>query len=243
MAIGTAIALAGIGAATGIAQTVSAKKASDAQVEASQSAAQLQLQGQREAIAAQQAAEDRVYAETAYSRQLGENALTQMSQMGAFDPGDYTASDAYGLQLTEGTNALENMSAAQGMSRSGAAMKDALRYSQDLASADYNDWYAQQETTYNNDYNRLMGIANIGSGSQAQQIAATQSTANNVSNALLSGNNAIANSYLAAGDARASGYTNTGNALSGMFGDASGLLGMYQGGYFDNQKPLSGLFS
>lgn len=230
MALG--LVLGGLAAASGIAQASAAKKASDAQVEASQNAAQLQLQGQREAIAAQKAAEDRVYAETAYSRKLGENALTKMSQMGAFDPGDYTASDEYGLQLTEGTNALNNMAAASGMSRSGAAMKDALRYSQGLAAADYSDWYAREETTYNNDYNRLLGVANIGSGSQAQQIAATQSTANNVSNALISGNNSIANSMLAAGDARASGYTNTGNALSGMFGDGAGLLGLHQGGYF-----------
>lgn len=243
MAIGTAIALAGASVASSAIQANSAKKAASAQSDAAMSAAELNLTAQREAIAAQQAAEDRIYEETAYSRGLGDNALGQMAGMGSFDPGEYTASDSYNFQLAEGQKSMDNMASARGMSRSGAAMKDALRFSQGLASDDYSDWYAREENTFNNEYNRLAGIANIGAGSQAQQIAATQSAASNTSNILTTGANTVGNYYTSAGDARASGYLGAGNALSGLMGDGAGLLGMYQGGYFDNQKPLNGLFS
>lgn len=266
MAIGTAAALAIGAGVSGVAGMASANKAAKAQTEAAEKSADtslaaakyqadLALQGQRESIAAQNAALERQIALTEPLRTSGLNALAEMQSLAdeGFNPTGFTADPGYQFQLSEGQSALDALSASRGISRSGAAMKDALRFSQGLADQEYSDWYAREANEYANQYNMLAGIANIGSGAQAQQIGAIQSNADNTSNALMNGYlsagaantagaNAASSAYLASGDARASGYQNSNNALQGMLGDFSGMLGMYQGGYFDNQKSMSGLF-
>lgn len=245
MPLGTAAALLLGGVASAGIGANAAGKAADAQVDGANRSAQLALQGTREQIAAQDRARAEIMEATAPQRLAGQNALVTMQQMAAtpFTPTDYTKSAAHEFQLAEGEQSLERMMAARGIGRSGAAMKGALRFSQGLGSQFETDHYNREMNANNARFNKLAGIANIGSGAQAQNVNSIQSSANTTGNAIMQGNALAGNAFQQAGNARASGYQNAGKAWQGLIGDGAGTLGMYQGGYFDNQKPLSGLFS
>jgi len=131
-------------------------------------------------------------------------------------PGNYNAffaSPDYQFRLDQQQQALDRSNASKGMLLSGAQQKATARYSGDLASGEFGNWY-----------NHLASLANIG-----------QTATNNLQNAGSTYGQDAQRNATAAGDARASGYlgqaNSWGNALAGVANAA--------GSYLANRKPAS----
>ena len=224
MGIATGTAILGAAALGGLASN----KAAKTQAGAAQNAADAQLQASREANALQQ----RMYEEGVARQQPflqggtedynrlrslmsgGPGAAQQFLQM---DPG-------YGFRLSEGMKALDRQAAARGGLISGAALKGAQRYGQDYASGEFN-----------NAYQRLAGLAQIGPSAAGVLNNLGQNYANAAGQNLMAGGQAVGQGYLGAGNARSSGYIGAANAFTGG-------LGQYLN-YNQNQQMLNMLRS
>lgn len=189
MAIGTAAALIGSAAIGAGSSLISGGKASKAQ----RDAAAQQLAYQRE-----KDAQDR--ADLAPWRTTGASALARLAQEyglsggtgGATPSSGFTADPGYQFRLAEGNKAIERSAAARGLLGSGATLKAANNYAQDVASQEYGNYW-----------NRLAGLAGVGQAATNTGIAAGQASTANVMNA-----------YQNMGNARASSYANTGSAIN-----------------------------
>lgn len=159
--------------------------------------------------AAQQRLEDAQYQQSRADNMpwltTGRQALNQLSAMTqpGFDYRQLEQDPGYQFRRQQGENALSRAMAARGMLNSGAAMKEAARFNQGLASDEFT-----------NAYNRLAGLAGTGKtaagnlaslGSQYMQSA---------------GNNAgqMAN-------ARASAYAGRAQAQQNALADIMGMVG------------------
>jgi len=108
----------------------------------------------------------------------------------------------YQFRMNEGTKALNTSWAANGMRESGAAEKALLRYGQDYASNEFN-----------NEWNRLAGLAGVGQAVNSSNNALAQNYANQTG----------ANT-MNAGAARASSYAQQGQNNANAFGYAAGRI-------------------
>jgi hypothetical protein len=136
---------------------------------------------------------------------------TQDAAMAAFQ-----TSPGYQFRMDEAMKALGGMASATGTRGHGATMEDIMRYSQGLASEEYNNYT-----------NRLAALAGVGQTSAANMGA----------NALTTGQG-IANAYTNAGNARASGILGVANTLGNTMNNAAWMYGMYGGG---GAAPSGGL--
>lgn len=107
----------------------------------------------------------------------------------------------YQFTLNQGLKATQNSAAARGLGSSGAALKGAASYATGLAQSNYNNYF-----------NQLMGITQLGENAAAQTGAYGTQTASSVGNNLIGAGNATAASYL-----------NTGNAVN----NAANTIGSY----------------
>lgn len=123
--------------------------------------------------------------------------------------GGFEATPGYQFQLEQGQNALERSQAARGTSLGGAAMKEAMRFGQGLASQEYGNYY-----------NRLSGMAGFGQQGATANQQSGQAYATGAGNALQ-----------AEGAARASGYAGVNNALQSGINGGFSILGMQQAGF------------
>ena len=117
---------------------------------------------------------------------------------------DFQQDPGYGFRLSEGLKGLDRQAAARGGLISGAALKAATRYSQDMASQEYGNAFNRYQTNRSNQLNPLQSLMGAGQSATNQVGSAGQSYANNAGSAMIGG-----------GDARASGYMGQANALSG----------------------------
>jgi hypothetical protein len=112
---------------------------------------------------------------------------------------------------------------------SGGAIKDAQRFNQGLASAEFGDAYNRFQTNRANRINPLQSLMGSGQSATGQLTNVSQNYANNAANAsqnYVSGaNNAsqmyannAGNAAIGAGNARASGYIGQANAISDALG-------------------------
>ena len=219
VAIGTGLAIAGIGASvgTGLYGAHKAGQAADAQVASADKAAQLQKQAADEQLAFQK----QQYADTqqreAPYQQAGTQALGKLSDMPAFQaPGsDFTTDPGYQFRLQEGNKSIERSAAARGSVLNPATAKALDRFNQDTASAEYGNVYGRRFGEYNNNLNQLQSLAGTGQTANAALNASGANTANSMSSIL--GTSAANQGQYAqnAGAARASGYINSANAISG----------------------------
>jgi hypothetical protein len=126
-----------------------------------------------------------------------------------FAMSDYQADPGYGFRMSEGLKALDRNAASRGNLLSGSTLKGATRYSQDLASQEYNNAYNRyvgNQATQRNALAGLTGFAPTASSAmQAGDTAYGSNAANLASN--------TANAMAGAGATRASSY---GNALAGI---------------------------
>ena len=96
-------------------------------------------------------AQQRMEAAYAPYAQAGTTGLSNI--MKGFDPGDITQNSGYQFRLAEGQKALERSLAARGMANSGAALKAAQEYGQNLAAEEYDNayrrWYQENANLAN----------------------------------------------------------------------------------------------
>ena len=126
-----------------------------------------------------------------------------------FAESDFKTDPGYGFRMSEGMKGLERSAAARGGLLSGATLKGAQRFGQDIASNEYNNAYNRyvgNQATQRNALAGLTGFAPTASSAmQAGDTAYGSNAANLASN--------TANAMAGAGATRASSY---GNALAGI---------------------------
>lgn len=157
-------------------------------------------------------------------RKQGAQSLSQLARMmrpgtdmtTRFSSQDFRADPGYQYRLQQGNQALNRSQAARGMLNSGAALKEAMKFGQGLASDEYQNAYNRWAQQNSDIYNRLAGLANTG-----------QQTSNQL--AQLSGNYAsqYGQNIGQAANARASAYAAKAGANQNMLSDLMGLGSMY----------------
>jgi hypothetical protein len=193
------------------------------QADASRDAANISAQSTREALALQQ----RMY-EEGIGRQkpfleIGTNALNRLNSLN--QPGANAAQflqmdPGYAFRLSEGMKGVERSAAARGGLMSGATGKALTRYGQDFGSQEYQ-----------NAYNRLANLANLGPRSAGVMSElgtgyANQANQLGMTNAANQGNLALQRGNIAATQ-----YGNYGSALNTALNTDWNALGKRFGGY------------
>ena len=134
-----------------------------------------------------------------------------------FSAADFQADPGYAFRMSEGLKGLDRQAAARGGLISGAALKAAQRYGQDVASNEYQNAYNRYNQNRNLNYNMLTGQQAVGQNATAAQNSASQNYATGAGQAIQN-----------AGDARASGYIGAANAWSSSLNNLT-KMGMYGG--------------
>jgi len=148
-------------------------------------------------------------------RQAGISALNKLAplaeQYTPFGTQQFQADPGYAFRLSEGMKALDRSAAARGNLLSGATLRGAQRFGQDLASQEYMNAFNRYQAERAARLGPLQSLAGVGQTSaQALGAQAGMLGANLGQNYLTSG--------MQAGQARASGYLGQANALSGGLG-------------------------
>jgi hypothetical protein len=126
-----------------------------------------------------------------------------------FSMQDFQQDPGYAFRLSEGMKALDRTAAARGGMLSGAALRGATRYGQEMGSQEYTNAFNRYQTNRANQLNPLQSL--MGSG---------QTAAGQVANAGQNYANQAGQNYMNAGNARASGYVGSANAWSNAIGNA-----------------------
>ena len=139
-------------------------------------------------------------------RLAGVRALPELeaaSRYKNFGMDQFTADPGYGFRLSEGQKALDRQAAARGGLISGAALKGAQRFGQEMGSQEYTNAFNRYQTERQARLNPLQSLAGMAQTSVNQLGQAGQAYATNAGEAIG-----------AAGQARASGYMGAANAVS-----------------------------
>ena len=222
MAITTGMAIAaGVSAASSLAGGAMAKsaskKASRAQVQASQDAnAAQERMFQRQIELQEPFRQGGMTAQQEIMQLLGiggdKTAAGYGSMAKAFGTDQFQQDPGYAFRQAEGMKALERSAAARGNLLSGSTLKGVQRFGQDLASQEYQNAFNRFQTERAARLNPLQSL--MGSG---------QSAANVMTGAAgQMGQNEATNIY-GAGQARASGYIGQANALNTALGQIGGI--------------------
>lgn len=154
------------------------------------------------------------------------------SLMRDFSMADFQADPGYQFRQDQGQQALERSAAARGGLMSGAALKDTARFSQGLASQEYQSAFDRFSTNRAGKMNPLLSLAGSAQTASGALGAAGQNFANSAGNALGQYAATAGQNMTGAGNARASGYMGAANAISSGIGQAyngyqqNQLLGM-----------------
>jgi len=199
MIMGTGAAIIGAGALSAGASIWGSSKAADAQEKAAKRASQTEWRMY------QQSRED-----LAPWRQAGTEAVNTLAELVKAGPGEFTESPGYQWTLSEGQRGITNALSAMGRNRSGAHLRSATAYAENLASTEYDNflkrWYAS--------LNPWENLAGLGQNAAGQTTTLGANAAGN-----------IGRNQLYSGQAQAGNYINTANVLSGTItGGANQLL-------------------
>jgi hypothetical protein len=215
------------------------KKASRAQVQASQDAnAAQERMFQRQIELQEPFRQGGMTAQNEIMQLLGiggdKTAAGYGSMAKAFGTDQFQQDPGYAFRQAEGMKALERSAAARGNLLSGSTLKGVQRFGQDLASQEYQNAFNRYQVERSARLNPLQSL--MGSGQSATNVmtgAAGQMGQNQASN--------IYN----AGQARASGYIGSANALTNALGQIGGYASnapmnnaIMQ--YYRNRTPGSG---
>lgn len=139
----------------------------------------------------------------------GTNMLSpQQTAMSAFEK--YRDSTGYQFRLNQGMNALNSAYAGRGVLQSGAAIKGALEYGQNLATGEFGNYL-----------NSLQTQQNLGAGAASSQAGVGQNFAGNVTSL----NTANANALASGAVARANNTNGVISGVSNALGSSVGTLG------------------
>ena len=140
----------------------------------------------------------------------------------------------YAFRLSEGIKALDRSAASRGGLLSGATLKGAQRYGQDLGSQEYQNAFNRYQIERNAQLNPLQSLAGVG-----------QTATNTLTGAAGQMGQNYATGYGNVANAKASGYVGGANALNSALGS---YIGYNQGqNYLDvlrgrSISPYSGAF-
>lgn len=165
-----------------------------------------------------------------------------------FSQTNWMQDPGYAFRLSEGQKALDRSAAARGGLQSGAALKAAARYGQDMGSQEYQNAFNRYYQERSNMLTPLQSLAGVGQTSAQQLGAAGQNYANQANQLAMTNAANQGNLALGMGNVRASQYGNYGsalntalntdwNALGRRFGYGGGGGGMQAGGQVN---PVSG---
>jgi hypothetical protein len=176
-----------------------ASKAADTQAGAADRAAELQYKIYQENVQRQQP-----------FLEAGVGALNKLTAAADYKPfgmDQFKADPGYAFRLSEGQKALDRQAAARGGLISGAALKAATRYGQDMGSQEYTNAFNRYQAERQAMLGPLQSLAGVG-----------QTTANTLGNAGTSYGTGAGEAYQGAANARASGYVGGANAITGGLG-------------------------
>lgn len=135
-----------------------------------------------------------------------------------FSMADFQQDPGYAFRLSEGLKALDRQAAARGGLMSGAALKAASRYGQDIGSQEYGNAYNRYQTNRANQLNPLGSLMQSGQAAVNNQATAAGTYGTNAGNLMMQGGQSIAAGQLGAGNtwnnalnAVASSYQNQNN--------------------------------
>lgn len=198
-----------------------ANKASTAQQQAAQQAAQAQYQMYQQ-----------TRSDLSGYRAAGANAtdmltakLPDLTTPVSVNPQDFLNSDMYKFLQTQGEKAVSNSSAARGLATAGAALKGSAAFESGLNSQQWQQNFNNQVTNQTNTYNRLKGLIDTGENAAAQTGIAGTSAANGISQAATN-----------VGNAQAAGSNAVGTAAQGV-SNAVQTVGLYNA--IQNKSPSS----
>ena len=204
---------AGAGLLGGVLGGNASKKAAGVQAAASDRATELQreqwlknLELQKPFYEAGVAGENRLIDLLGLSKNTG--ATGYGSLMKDFGMSDFQADPGYAFRIGEGMKALDRTAAARGGLLSGATLRGATRYGQEMGSQEYQNAFNRYQTNRANKLNPLQSLAGQG-----------QTTANTIGTAGQNYANSAGQGYMNAADARASGYVGSANAWSNALGN------------------------
>jgi len=160
-------------------------------------------------------------------QQAGVNALAKM-QAGEFalpesfkyDPNSMYQDPGYAFRMEEGMNALNRSMAAKGLGVSGANVKGALRYGQNLGSQEFGAAYGRALDEYNSrlnrantGYNRLAALSGVGQTATDRIGGAASSYGANVGNLAMGNAATQGNALMQRGNIAAQQYGTAGRSL------------------------------
>lgn len=117
-----------------------------------------------------------------------------------FSMADYQADPGYAFRLSEGQKAIDRSAAARGGTQSGAALRAATRYGQDMGSQEYGNAYNRYQTNRTNQLAPLGSLMTSGQNAAAGAGAAAGQYGANAGNLMMQGGQAIAAGQLGVGN-------------------------------------------
>ncbi len=151
-----------------------------------------------------------------------------------FDNSKFEESPAYQFNLSEGMEAINKSAAAKGRYYAPATLQDIGKFSQGLASNEFQNAFNNYRATQDDQFSRLFGVANSGQNAAAQTGTFGAQAAGQMGDAAMG-----------AGNARASGIVGATNAVTGGAADAynnyllSQVLGQRQQPTYGGNTPGS----
>ena len=215
-----------VGGATlagGAVQARGARSAARAQQQSADQATQLQREiFERQTQLAEPFRQAGITSQNEMLRMLGLSGDPASEGYGAlgrrFTAADMEMDPGYGFRLSEGLKALDRTAAARGGLMSGAALKAAGRYGQEMASDEFTNAFNRTRLLQ---ADRIGALGTLyGAGQTATQQLAQQAGQYGVN---------AGNTMMASGQARASGYLGQANAITNALGQGIGLYGMMGG--------------
>ncbi len=197
---------------------------------ASSKASKAQERANRESIASQERMFEKQVELQEPFRKVGVNALPELVEASKYDPftrAKFKADPGYAFRLEEGLKALDRSAASRGGLLSGATLKGAQRYGQDLGSQEYTNAFNRYQIENAARLNPLQSLTGMG-----------MTSANTLTNAAGQFGQNMAESAMTQGNIRASGYMNQANALTNALSQG---LNYYQNqDYMDRRFPRQG---
>jgi len=153
-----------------------------------------------------------------------------------FTQADYQADPGYAFRLSEGQKALDRSAAARGGLISGAALKAAGRYGQDMASQEYSNAYNRFRDTQGLRRNALAGVVGFAPTAAGSMTSSGQNYATGAGNAMYQQGVNTGNALIAGQQGRESMYGDIGSAFgkylnSTGYGSSSGSFKADPGAY------------
>jgi hypothetical protein len=193
---------------------------------ASRSAAKSQERAAETGAAAQERMFNRQVELQEPFRQAGVNALPELVAASKYTPftmQQFQADPGYAFRLQEGMKALDRTAAARGGLLSGATLRGAQRYGQELGSQEFTNAFNRYQAERQARLNPLQSLAGM-----------SQTSANMLTGAAGQYGQNMAENAAAMGNIRASGYMNQANALTGALGQGVN--------YYQNQQMMDRFF-